>query len=185
MNIELPHLQKSPVIPQSCYIDVSARINGDVVMGEFCSAWFHVSIRGDVHRIRIGTRTNVQDACIFHTTYLTHPLLIGDDVSFGHGVIAHGCTVGNRVLVGMQSVVMDGAEIGDDVLLGAGSLVTQGKKIPSGVLAMGRPARVVRELNEEERRLVAERSTQYAAYVSVYKKQGKFTSWQHNPYFPG
>ena len=183
MEFTLPHLDKQPHIPDSCYIDRSARINGDVTMGELCSVWFNVSIRGDVNWIRIGDRTNVQDGCIFHTTYRTNPLSIGDDVSFGHGVIAHGCTIGNRVLVGMGSTVMDGAVIADDVLIGAGSLVTERKQIPSGVLAMGRPARVVRELTEAERTMVAERGVQYNLYMSAYQAQGRFTGWRDHPDF--
>ncbi len=180
--LELPHLEREPRIPDSCYIDVSARINGDVAMGENCSVWFHVSIRGDVHRIRIGDRVNIQDGCIFHTSYQTHPLEIGDDVSFGHGVIAHGCVIGSRSLVGMHSVVMDGAEIGDDTLIGAGSLVTENKKIPAGVLAYGRPAKAIRELTDEERAMVAQRSLDYAAYAMTYKRLGRFTGWRDNPW---
>jgi len=181
-HLELPHLEKEPRIPDSCYIDVSARINGDVTMGEDGSVWFHVSIRGDVHWIRIGDRVNVQDGCIFHTSYQVHPLEIGDDVSFGHGVIAHGCRIGSRVLVGMHSVIMDGAVIGDDVLIGAGSLVTENKTVPSGTLAFGRPAKVIRELTAEEREMVAQRSIDYAAYAQSYRRLGRFTGWRDNPW---
>ncbi len=180
--MELPHLLKKPVIPDSCFVDPSARINGDVIMGEDCSVWFHVSIRGDVNWIRIGSRTNIQDQCAFHTTYQTNPLQIGDDVSFGHGVIAHGCTLGNRILVGMGSIIMDRAQIGDDTLIGAGSLVTEGKVIPPGVLAMGRPARVIRDLKPEEIEMVGQRAIQYSAYVSAYRNSGRFTGWKDNPH---
>ena len=180
--IELPHLDKTPNIPDSCYVDVSARINGDVTMGEDCSLWFNVSIRGDVHRITIGDRTNVQDMCIFHTSWQTNPLIIGSDVSFGHGVIAHGCTIADRVLVGMGSIVMDAAEIESDVLIGAGSLVTEGKKIPSGVLVLGRPGKIVRDLTEQEIEMVRGRAGQYASYLGAYRNQGKFTGWKDNPY---
>ncbi len=180
--MELPHLLKKPVIPDSCFVDPSARINGDVIMGEDCSVWFHVSIRGDVNWIRIGSRTNIQDQCAFHTTYQTNPLQIGDDVSFGHGVIAHGCTLGNRILVGMGSIIMDKAQIGDDTLIGAGSLVTEGKVIPPGVLAMGRPARVIRDLKPKEIEMVGQRAIQYSAYVSAYRNSGRFTGWKDNPH---
>ena len=178
--MKLPHLDRAPQIPESCFVDISARINGDVVMGEDCSVWFQVAIRGDVHRIRIGRKTNIQDHCIFHTSYMTNSLTIGEEVSLGHGVIAHGCTIGDRVLVGMGSLVMDGAVIENDVLLGAGSLVTEGKRIPAGVLAMGRPAKVIRDLNDEELKMVAQRACDYADYVSAYRAQGKFTGWQDN-----
>lgn len=180
--MELPHLDKTPIIPESCFIDLSARINGDVTLGESCSVWFHVTIRGDVNWIRIGERTNIQDQCIFHTSWQTNPLSIGRDVSFGHGVIAHGCTLADRILVGMGSIIMDGAEIGSDVLIGAGSLITEGKKIPPGVLVLGRPGKVVRDLTPQEREMVAGRAAQYAAYVEAYRNQGRFTGWLQNPY---
>lgn len=179
--MELPHLAKQPQIPDSCYIDPSARIDGDVVMGEDCSVWYQVAIRGDVNAIRIGRRTNIQDGCIFHTTYRQHDLTIGNDVSFGHGVIAHGCKIGDRVLLGMGSIVMDGAVIGNDVLIGAGSLVTQGVEIPDGHLVLGRPGKVVRPLREDERKMVAQRAEQYAAYVLAYRLQGKFSGWADHP----
>ncbi|MCB1042493.1 MAG: gamma carbonic anhydrase family protein [Acidobacteria bacterium] len=182
MHLELEHLTHNPQIPDSCYVDRSARINGDVRLGEHCSVWFNVSIRGDVHEIRVGERTNIQDNCIFHTSYKEHSLHIGDDVTFGHGVIAHGCTIGNRVLIGMGSIVMDGAVIADDVIIGAGSLVTEGKQIPSGMLALGRPAKVVRPLTESERALLVERAQHYMAYADAYRRVGKFTRWQDHPF---
>lgn len=175
--MELPHLDKEPMIPNSCYIDRSARLNGDITMGEQCSVWFNVSIRGDVNWIRIGNRTNIQDNSTFHTSYQAHALEIGDDVSIGHQVLLHGCTIGSRVLVGMGSIVMDGAVVGDDVLIGAGSLVTEGKQIPSRSLAFGRPAKVIRELTDEEVAMVSGRAVQYTAYLDAYKRQGRFTSW--------
>ncbi|HNI69236.1 MAG TPA: gamma carbonic anhydrase family protein, partial [Nitrospira sp.] len=103
-----------PTIPQSCFIEETAVVIGDVVMGEECSAWFHAVIRGDVNYIRIGNRTNVQDLCMLHVTHDTHPLIIGDDVTIGHNVVLHGCTIHNRVLVGMGAIIMDGAVIGED-----------------------------------------------------------------------
>lgn len=183
MSIKLPHLSKHPQIPDDCYIDPSARINGDVIMGTGSSVWFNVSIRGDVHEIRMGSRVNVQDNSTFHTSYQAYGLYLGDDVSVGHQVLLHGCTIGSRVLVGMQSVVMDGAVVGDDVLIGAGSLITEGKEIPSGMLAFGRPAKVIRPLSDEERTMVADRAKQYAAYADVYRQQGRFHGWRDNPYF--
>lgn len=182
MQLSLPHLAKSPEIPESCYVDISARINGDVVFGAQCSIWFQVAIRGDVHQIRVGKRTNVQDGCTFHTSYGVHPLTIGDDVTFGHNVLAHGCTIENRVLVGMHSTVMDGAVIGHDSMIGAGSLVTEGKVFPPGVLILGRPAKVVRELTEKEKAMLVERAQHYVAYAAAYRAQGLFTTWSDNLY---
>ena len=180
--MDLVHLRKEPVIPDSCFIDISARINGDVAMGEDCSVWFNVAIRGDVNWIKIGARTNIQDGCVFHTSYQTNPMEIGDDVSFGHSVIAHGCTIGSRILIGMQSLIMDGAVIEDEVLIGAGSLVTERTRIPAGSLAFGRPAKVIRPLKPGELEVVTGRAAQYAAYVGAYRDQGRFTGWKDNLY---
>ena len=183
MTMDLPFLSQHPRIPDSCYIDLIARINGGVEMGETCSVWFNVAIRGDVNSIRIGTQTNIQDLCVLHTSLGTHPLQIGDDVTLGHSVIAHGCTIGNRVLVGMQTTILDGAVIGDDVLIGAGSLVTQNKSIPSGVMAFGRPAKVVRELTVEERTMIADRAVHYAQTAEAYARAGRFHAWGDNPFY--
>jgi len=180
-----PHLRHFPRIPDSCFVDPSARINGDVACGENCSFWFQASLRGDVNAIRIGRHTNIQDACVLHTTWQKFPLTIGDEVTFGHGVIAHGCTIGSRVLLGMQSLVLDGAIIGDDVLLGAGSLVTEGKEIPPGVLAFGRPAKVVRELTEEERQFLQRQAHHYARLAQAYQESGRMRTWRDHPYFEG
>lgn len=183
-EISLPHLGIAPQIPADVYVDPSARINGDVTMGAGCSVWFHASIRGDVNRIRIGNQTNIQDQCTLHSMYQKHSLTIGNYVTFGHGVIAHGCQIGNRVLLGMQSVIMDGVVIGDDVIIGAGSLVTEGKQIPSGMLALGRPAKVIRALTDKERAFVLDRAEHYAGYVDAYRQQGLFYGWEDNPYHP-
>ncbi len=179
-EVELPHLAESPRIPDSCYVDPTARINGDVELGEHGSVWFHACIRGDVHRIRIGERTNVQDGCILHTMYRKYPLTVGDDVTYGHGAITHGCTIGNRVLLGMQCLILDGATIGDDTIVAAGSLVTERKEFPSGVLLMGRPAVVKRELTDDERAFIRERSAYYVAYVDAYRRAGRFRGWRDN-----
>ena len=110
-----------PAIPTSCFIEETAVVIGDVVMGEDCSVWFNAVIRGDVHYIRIGGRTNVQDLCMLHVTHDTHPLIIGSDVTIGHNVVLHGCTIQDRVLVGMGSIIMDGAVIGEDSVVGCRS----------------------------------------------------------------
>jgi len=181
--MQLPHLLKDPSIPESCYIDVSARINGNVRMGEHCSVWFNASIRGDVHEIVLGEYTNVQDGCILHTTRDRFPLCIGSQVTFGHGAIAHGCTISDHVFIGMQSLIMDGAEIGNHVLIGAGSLVTEGANIPTGVLAFGRPAKVIRELTQDEYTMLEKHAKKYAGYATAYRQAGLFTTWKDNPFY--
>ncbi len=138
------------------FIDPSAVVIGDVHLGDDCSVWPNAVIRGDMHSIRIGARTSVQDGSVLHITHASsfnpegYPLTIGDDVTIGHQVLLHGCTIGSRVLIGMASIVMDGARIDDDVILGAGSLVSPGKHLESGYLYVGRPAQQVRALTEQE-----------------------------------
>ena len=157
-----------PTIPQSCFIEETAVIIGDVVMGEECSAWFHAVIRGDVNYIRIGNRTNVQDLCMLHVTHDTHPLVIGDDVTIGHHVVLHGCTVHNRVLVGMGAIIMDGAVIGEDSVVGAGALVTEGTIVPPKSLILGSPAKVKRPVTEQELAWIRESAQNYIRYSRQY-----------------
>ena len=150
-----PHKGIEPKIPDSCFIAPSADIIGDVTMGEQSSIWFQTVVRGDVNFIRIGSRTNVQDGSVLHVTrnkspMKGSPLIIGDDVTIGHRVTLHGCTLKNRILVGMGTVIMDGALIDDDSMVAAGSLVTKDKVFPPGVLIQGSPAKVVRPLTDDE-----------------------------------
>lgn len=157
-----------PTVPTSCFIEETAVIIGDVVMGEQCSAWFHTVIRGDVHYIRIGNRTNVQDLCMLHVTHDTHPLVIGDDVTIGHHVVLHGCTIKDRVLLGMGTIVMDGAEIGEDSVVGAGALVTERTIIPPKSLVLGSPAKVKRPVSDKELAWIRESAENYVRYARQY-----------------
>lgn len=147
---------KQPAFGQAVFVDPTAVIIGDVELGDDCSIWPQTVIRGDMHRIRIGARTSVQDGSVLHITHAGpfnpegYPLQIGDDVTIGHKVLLHGCSVGSRVLIGMGSVVMDGAVIEDEVILGAGSLVPAQRTLKSGYLYMGSPARQVRALTDKE-----------------------------------
>lgn len=137
-------------------VDSSAVVIGDVVLGDDVSVWPQASIRGDVHRIRVGARTSVQDGCVLHVTHAGPfnpegwPLQIGCDVTIGHSAILHGCAVGDRVLVGMGAIIMDGAVVEDDVVIAAGALVPPGKSLRSGYLFAGSPAREKRKLSEQE-----------------------------------
>ncbi len=146
----------SPKLGQRVWIDDSAVIIGDVEIGDDSSVWPLVSIRGDMHSIRIGARSSIQDNSCLHITHASdynpdgYPLHIGDDVTVGHQVTLHGCTIGNQVLVGMSSTVLDGAIIEDKVVIGAGSLVPPGKRLKSGYLYLGSPVRQVRPLSDDE-----------------------------------
>lgn len=157
-----------PTIPDSCFIEDTAVVIGDVVMGEHCSVWFNAVIRGDVHYIRLGNRTNVQDLCMLHVTHDTHPLIIGHDVTIGHSVVLHGCTIKDRVLVGMGAIVMDGAVIGEDSVIGAGALVVEGTIVPPKSLILGSPAKVKRTVTEQELAWVKESAENYVKYAGKY-----------------
>ncbi len=159
-------------MPASCYVEDTGIVIGDVVMGQECSVWFHAVIRGDVHFIRIGHRTNVQDLSMLHVTHDTHPLIIGDDVTIGHSVVLHGCTIKDRVLVGMGSIVMDGAQIGEDSVIGAGSLITEGTVVPPKSLVLGSPARVKRPVTEKELAWISESAQNYVRYARLYMGGG-------------
>ena len=150
------YLHYVPVIGEGVFVDESAVVTGRVTLGADASVWPHTSIRGDVHDISVGARTNVQDGSVLHITspdsHPPHgfPLIIGEDVTIGHRVILHGCTIGDRVLIGMGAIVMDGAVIEADVIVGGGSVVTPGKVLASGGLYVGSPAKHVRDLRPEE-----------------------------------
>jgi len=144
------HRGRLPKVDPTAFVDESAQVIGDVTIGAESSIWMNVVVRGDVHSIRIGARTNVQDGSVLHVTRQRHPLVIGDDVTIGHAAVIHGCTLENHAFIGMRATVMDGAVIGEFALVGAGALVTQGRKIPPRTLVMGAPAKPVRELTDAE-----------------------------------
>lgn len=157
-----------PTIPTSCFIDETGVVIGDVVLGEYCSVWFHAVVRGDVHCIRIGDRTNVQDLCMLHVTHDTHPLIIGNEVTIGHGAILHGCTIKDRVLIGMGAIIMDGAVIGEDSIVGAGALITEQTIVPPKSLILGSPAKVKRPVTVEELAWIKESAENYVKYAGQY-----------------
>lgn len=157
-----------PTIPTSCFIEETAVVIGDVVMGVDCSVWFNAVIRGDVNYIRIGGRTNVQDLCMLHVTHDTNPLIIGNDVTIGHHVVLHGCTIHDRVLVGMGAIIMDGAVIGEDSVVGAGALVVEGTVVPPKSVILGSPAKVKRPVTEKELAWVRESAGNYVKYARRY-----------------
>lgn len=142
-------LEKKPNIDPSSHIAKESVIVGDVTMKKDSSLFYYGVIRGDNESIVIGERTNIQENCVLHVDS-KNPMSIGSDVTVGHGVILHGCTIGNNVTIGMGAIILNGAVIGDNCIIGAGSMVTQGKVIPDGSLAFGSPAKVVRQLTEEE-----------------------------------
>lgn len=158
-----------PTIHPEAWIAPSADVIGDTHVGPGSSIWYGAVLRGDVMPIRVGARTSIQDNCVVHTTEHWSPCTVGDDCTVGHAVTLHGCVVGNRVLVGMGSIVLDAAEIGDDVILGAGSLVTARTKIPTGVMAFGRPAKAVRDLRPEELEQIKDAARHYVELLDHYR----------------
>ncbi|ROR34367.1 gamma carbonic anhydrase family protein [Inmirania thermothiophila] len=159
---------RSPRIDPEAFVHPLAYVVGDVTVGAASSLWPGVVARGDVHAIRIGRRTNVQDGTVLHVTgphgdRPGHPLAIGDEVTIGHRAVVHGCTVGSRVLVGIGAIVLDGAVIEDEVIVGAGALVPPGARLASGHLYLGCPARAARPLRADEREGLARSAEHYVA----------------------
>ncbi len=147
---------KVPSQGERVFVDPASTVIGEVALGDDSSVWPGAVVRGDMHRIRVGARTSIQDNAVLHITHASEfnpggfPLEIGADVTIGHQAMLHGCTVGDRVMIGMQTMIMDGAVVESDVMLAAGSLVSPGKRLASGWLYRGRPARAVRELTAKE-----------------------------------
>lgn len=175
----LPFRGKTPDIHPTVYVAPTASVIGDVVVGAESSLWFGAVLRGDVFHIRVGARTSVQDNSVLHVTHDRSACIVGDDVTIGHAAVLHGCTVRDRVLVGMGAIVLDDADVGSDCIIGAGALVTVGAKIPPRSLLLGRPARVVRPLTDEEVARVAEAASLYVGFRGEYmgeprRPYGKF-----------
>ena len=163
-----PYKGVSPRVHDSVYIDVSAQVIGDVQIGEESSVWMNAVVRGDVHWITIGKRSNVQDGTVVHVMNGTHPTAIGDDVTIGHAAVVHGSTLGNRILIGMGAILLNGVDVGDDCIVAAGTLITERTRIPARSLVMGSPGRVKRQLTGEEVASILEYSERYVAYRLDY-----------------
>ena len=166
----IPYRGITPKIHPSVFIAEGAQIIGDVEIGAESSVWFNTVIRGDVHYIRIGERTNIQDNCVLHVTHNTYPLVIGSDVTVGHGAILHAATIKDRCLIGMGAKVLDDATVGSYSFVAAGSLVLEHFEVPEGALVAGVPARVKRMLSEEERQQIVQSAQNYVGYVKTYRE---------------
>lgn len=168
------HAGLHPRIAAGVYIDPDAVVIGDVEIGEGSSVWPMTVVRGDIHHIRIGERTSVQDGSVLHVTHAGpynpdgFPLIIGNDVTIGHKVMLHGCTIGNRILIGMAAVILDGVVVNDEVIIGAGTLVPPGKVLESGYLYMGSPARQARKLTDNEIKYFHYTSKRYVDLATAY-----------------
>jgi len=172
----LKYKDLTPKIGKNSWIAHSADVIGDVTMGEDCSIWFGTVIRGDVHKIVIGDRVSVQDLSMIHVTHYKkedksdgNPTIVGDDVTIGHRVMLHGCTIEDACLIGMSATILDGAVIGKESIVGAGSLVTKNKIFPPRSLIMGSPAKVVRELTEDEVNELYSSAKRYVSFKNNYQ----------------
>ncbi len=163
-----PFLGLSPAVHASAFVADTADVIGDVTLGAQSSIWFHATVRGDVHRIRIGDRSNIQDNAVVHVTNRTAPTTIGNGVTVGHSAVVHGCTLEDDVLVGIGAVILDHAVIGAGSLVGARALVTSRTVIPPRSLVMGSPATVVRPLTDAEYDSVRSFATNYVRYSRIY-----------------
>lgn len=171
MNPAPEYLLRRPCIADTAFIAPNATLLGDVTIGAHASVWYGAVLRGDINRIVVGERSNVQDGSVLHLS-ATHGCLIGTDVTVGHMAMLHACTIGNEVLIGMGAIILDGVEIGDRCIIGAGALITQNRKIPSGSMVMGSPAKVVRELSPEEQDGIAAWAARYVSLIPHYKALG-------------
>lgn len=164
----------TPTLGERVFVAPQAYVNGDVKLGDDTSVWPGVVIRGDMNHIRVGSRTSIQDGSVLHTTHAStfnpkgHPLIIGDQVTIGHMVCLHGCTIGNQVLIGIGAKVLDGAVVEDQVVIAAGTLVPPGKRLESGFMYMGSPAKQARPLSEQEKEFFAYTTDHYVRTKDEY-----------------
>lgn len=163
-----PYRDRLPQVASSAWIDESAQVVGDVTVGEESSIWMNVVVRGDVHWIRIGRRSNLQDGVVVHVMRGQHPTHIGDEVTVAHGVMLHGCRIHDRVLIGIGAIVLNGVEIESDCIIAAGSLLVEGMKVPTRSLVMGSPAKVRRPLTDDEVASIRDYADRYVHYRLDY-----------------
>src|ERR1700761_2565699 len=161
----------APRISSSAYIDPSAQVIGDVVIGERSSVWPNVVIRGDVNHIRIGHETSIQDNSVLHVDHKVYPCIVGNRVTVGHAVVLHGCEVADGALIGIGAIVLNGAKIGAGAIVAAGALVPEGMEVPPNTLVMGMPAKIRREVTAEEQERFAKNCDSYVNLTAIYQKE--------------
>jgi carbonic anhydrase/acetyltransferase-like protein (isoleucine patch superfamily) len=161
----------TPTIPASCYVDESAQIVGDVVLGEHASVWMNAVIRGDVYAIRVGSNSNIQDCCVLHGMKNTYGVTVGEYVTVGHSVTLHGCVVEDRCLIGMGSVILNGAKIGTGSIIAAGTLIPERAVVEPGSLWMGSPGKFRRKLEPAEGEMIMRYTNNYLGYTQDYLRE--------------
>ena len=165
----------TPIIPESCYVDVSAQVLGDVVLGEHSSIWMNAVVRGDVNYIRIGKNSNIQDCAVLHGMRYVYPVIVGDWVTIGHNATVHGCVVEDACLIGMNATILNNARIGEGSIIAAGAVIPENTVIPPRSLVAGVPGKVRRELDDKDRELILQYAKNYLDYVQIYLEERK--SW--------
>ena len=165
----------TPTIPESCYVDVSAQVLGDVALGEHSSIWMNAVVRGDVNYIRIGKNSNIQDCAVLHGMRYVYPVIVGDWVTIGHNATVHGCVVEDACLIGMNATILNNARIGEGSIIAAGAVIPENTVIPPRSLVAGIPGKVRRELDDKDRELILQYAKNYLDYVQIYLEERK--SW--------
>jgi carbonic anhydrase/acetyltransferase-like protein (isoleucine patch superfamily) len=161
----------TPVVPASCYVDASAQVLGDVVLGDQASIWMNAVVRGDVHSIRIGARSNVQDCAVLHGMRNLYPVVVGEMVTIGHNATVHGCVLEDEVLVGIGATILNNARVGTGSIIAAGAVIPEGMVIPPRSLVVGVPAQIKRELGDQDRELILQYARNYLDYTKVYLEE--------------
>ncbi|MDR9415564.1 MAG: gamma carbonic anhydrase family protein [Gracilimonas sp.] len=173
-------LKRTPQFDDTVFVAPSADIIGDVTLGQESSVWFNVTLRGDVNFIEIGDRSNVQDNVCIHVMNQTGPTIIGNEVTIGHGAVVHGCTIHDRVLIGINATILDEVVVESDVIVAAGTLVPPGKTLESGYMYMGSPAKKARKLTEDEIASIPKYASNYVKYSRAYQQKDQY---DENPFY--
>jgi carbonic anhydrase/acetyltransferase-like protein (isoleucine patch superfamily) len=163
----------TPGIPESCYVDVSAQVIGDVILGEHASIWMNAVVRGDVHSVRVGAHSNVQDCAVLHGMRNLYPVIVGEYVTIGHNATVHGCIVEDACLIGMGATIMNNALIGEGSIVAAGAVVSENTRVPPRSLVAGVPAKVRRELTSDDREMILKYARNYLDYTKIYLEERK------------
>lgn len=158
----------TPVVPGNCYVDASAQVIGDVVLGEHASVWMNAVVRGDVNSIRIGAKSNVQDCAVLHGMRNLYPVIVGEIVTIGHNATVHGCVLEDAVLVGIGATILNNARIGEGSIIAAGAVIPEQTVIPPNSLVAGVPGKIRRTLGEEDRKMILKYAQNYLDYTAVY-----------------
>jgi carbonic anhydrase/acetyltransferase-like protein (isoleucine patch superfamily) len=170
-----PFKGKHPIVPASCYVDTSAQLIGDVILGEHASVWMNAVLRGDVHEIRVGAYSNVQDCSVLHGMKQQYGVYLGEYVTVGHSVTLHGCVIEDRCLIGMGSIILNGARIGAGSIIAAGTLIPEKTIVEPGSLWMGSPGKFRRKLGSEDGETILRYARNYLGYKDEYLKEALST----------